>query len=412
MQPLTFVTYSSDRTSSKELGEALGACGRARLLADSKSTEEMRADVLRLQPSAAVIVLGPEKSEREFALIKKLVESSPATALIVAARDASTALILSSLRAGAREFLQLPIDEAELKTVLDRTAEFSAAAVVAAEAQGRKKSGRIIAAFSTKGGSGISFLATNLASVIGEDTLLIDLNLQAGDADSFLGLEARYSFADLVRNRARLDDTLIGNYITPHSARLSLLAAPREAHEAEDIQPEHVAEVLHMLRQKYEYLVLDLQHTLDPLTVTALDQADDIVLVLTLDIPGIRSTKRALKIFDRIGYPRKKIHVVVNRWSKQIEVELQKVELHLGEHLIGFIPNDYRKVMDSINLGQPLVQTDPSSKITLEIRRLAALIAGKQIVAPQERKGLLKSVFGRGNGPTSTLDLSARLDKA
>ena len=90
------------------------------------------------------------------------------------------------------------------------------------------------------------------------------------------------------------------------------------------------------------------------MTVAALDLVDDIFLVLTLDIPGIRNTKRALKVFDNLGYPRQKIRAIVNRWSKNIDGELQKAEGHLGERLVGFVPNDYRKVMDSINLGAPV----------------------------------------------------------
>jgi pilus assembly protein CpaE len=243
-------------------------------------------------------------------------------------------------------------------------------------------------------------------------TLLMDLNLQAGDVASFLGLEPRYSLADFVVNRTRLDDSLISSLLTPHSARLALLAAPLEAHEAEDITPEHVTEVLHLLSQRYECLVLDLQHTFDPITIAALDLADDILLLMTLDIPGIRSTKRALKVFERLSYPRGKVHVVVNRWSKSIDVELHKVEAHLDEQLIGFVPNDYRKVMESINLGRPLVQTDPSSKLTLEIKRIAALVSGSNHKAsPQTRKRLLGSVFGRQSSG-STLELSEMPDTA
>jgi pilus assembly protein CpaE len=242
--------------------------------------------------------------------------------------------------------------------------------------------------------------------------LLVDLNLQAGDADSFLGVEAKFSVADMARNRARLDDSLLASYVTQCSPRLSLLAAPLEAHEAEDVHPEDVTEIVHLLRNRYDSVVFDLPHAFDPVTVAALDQATDILLVLTLDIPGIRSAKRALKIFDRIGYPRKKIHVVVNRYSKQIDVEMQKVELHLGERLIGFVPNDYKKVMDSINLGQPLVQSDPSSRISAEIRRIAALMSGAgQGVTAHPRKGFLKSIFNRQETPP-VLEFSSSPDNA
>jgi pilus assembly protein CpaE len=192
-----------------------------------------------------------------------------------------------------------------------------------------------------------------------------------------------------------------------------VLAAPEEAHEAEDIEPQHVTEAFHLLGQRFDCIVLDLQHTFDPVTVAALDLADDILLVMTMDIPGIRSTKRALKVFDRLGYPRNKIRVVVNRWSKNIDVELHKVEAHLNEQLVGLIPNDYRRVINSINLGRPIVETEPSSKITLEIKRIANLFEKhehQQTLTPQPKR-LLGSVFNRHNSNMS-LDVKVMPDTA
>src|SRR5215216_6677582 len=174
-------------------------------------------------------------------------------------------------------------------------------------------------------------------------------------------------------------------------------------------------EILHLLRQRFECIVLDLPHTFDATTVAALDAADDILIVMTLDIPGIRSANRAIKVFNRLSYPKTKVHVVVNRWSKNIDVQLQKVEAHLDEQILGLIPNDYRKVMDSINLGQPLVESEPNSKITLEIKRIAALVSGSvDNTSTQPRKGLLRGMFGRQNSPgtTGTLQLSPMMDKA
>jgi pilus assembly protein CpaE len=196
----------------------------------------------------------------------------------------------------------------------------------------------------------------------------------------------------------------------PFSTNLSLVAAPNEAHEAEEVRPEDITEILHLLGQKFECIVLDLPHTFDPITIAALDMADDILVTLTLDIPGIRSAKRVLKVFDHLGYSREKIRIIVNRWSKNIDVELHKVEAHLGEQLIGFVPNDYRKVIDSINLGRPLVQSEPGSKIALEIKRIAALVTEpKPESSPQTRKKMLRSVFGRQTSPT-TLELSTLPD--
>jgi pilus assembly protein CpaE len=218
----------------------------------------------------------------------------------------------------------------------------------------------------------------------------------------FLGLDPKYSVADLAEHRNRLDDALIKSFVTPYSSNLSLLAAPKEADSADEIEPEHVFEVLQRLRESYDYVVLDPQHTFDSITLAALDQADEIVLILTLDIPAIRSTQRALEIFDRLGYPRKKIRIVVNRWSKQIDLDLRQVEKFLGEPVIGFIPSDYQIAVTSINLGRPLVQSEPNSKIAQEIRRVAKIIATGEIGVneePQPRRSLWNSLFKREAAP-------------
>ena len=403
MHSLSFITLSKDTGAAKEIREALSATSRVRVLAESQDTETLLIDTLRLRPSAVLIVLEADASEKTFSLIKKLSAAVPETAIITAASNASPALILGSMRAGAREFLQLPIIVDELRTVLDHVAE-----LCTTEGQSHKQA-RVAAVFSSKGGAGVSFLSANLAAAMNVSTLLVDLNLQAGDAASFMGLNPKYSLADFAAHRNRLDDALISSMVTSHSRNLSLLAAPLEAHEADDITVQDVSEVLHLMGRRYESIVLDLPHTFDPLTIAALDLADDVLLVMTMDIPGIRSTKRALKVFERLGYPRGKIRVVVNRWSKSIDVELQKVEAHLDEQLVGFVPNDYPRVIESINLGQPLVQSEPSSKLTIEIKRIASLVQGNtQTNSPQPRRGLLGSVFGRArNNNNGSLELSA-----
>ncbi|HYG82324.1 MAG TPA: AAA family ATPase [Pyrinomonadaceae bacterium] len=409
---LSFVVLSTGLDTFKELRNALATDPRARLLAGGNEVEQVYAEIIHLRPNAAVITMAGGNAEQALKLIEKLSAEVPQTAVISAARNASPDLILQSLRAGAREFLRLPVIAEEFKTVLDRTAEFCAGQKAAP-----KKKARMIAVFSSKGGCGTSFVATNIAAALNAPTVLVDLNLQAGDLPLFLGVEPKYSIADMVESRARMDDSLLASYITPHSTKLSLLAAPREADSADDIKPEHVFEALERVRESCEYVVLDPQHTFDSITLAALDQADDIVLVLTLDIPAIRSAQRALEIFDRLGYPRKKIRVVVNRWSKQIDLDLQQVERFLKEKVAGFIPSDYQTAVTSINLGQPLVQSEPASKIAAEIKRITAGITGQaphMEEKPQRRK-LWGGLFKRGGGGAAAaqqnIDLRATLEK-
>jgi pilus assembly protein CpaE len=399
---MTFSIMGNNPEAATEIKNAVFSNAHTRLLTECDNCEQLLADVLRVRPTAAIIILEENNLENQFDLIRELAAECPQTTIITASRDASPAMILGGMRAGAHEFLQIPIIAGELQTVLERVSKLSEVGDTA-----DKKNRRLIAVFSGKGGAGVSFLATNLAAAMNLPTLLVDLDLQAGDAASFLGIDPRYSIADFVSNRARLDDALITSLITTHSANLALLAAPLETHEAEEIEAESVTEILHVLGRRYDRIVLDLPHTFDPTTVAALDLADDILLVMTLDIPGIRSTKRALKVFERLGYPRTKIHVVVNRWSKNIDVELKKVEAHLGEQFIGFVPNDYVKVMDSINLGRPHVHSEPASKITAEIKRIASALVTDHDnpLSMEPRRRSLRGMFGRQNS-TAPLDLA------
>src|SRR6185369_13500146 len=373
-EPITCVVLSTGLENFKDIRRAITSEERVKLLAGGNDTDQLYEEIVRLKPNVAIIALGPN-ADTAVRFIEKLNDECPGTALISAAQDASPDLILKSLRAGAREFLRIPISTEELRTVLSRVSEFCKK-----QEEAPKKKGRMVSVFSSKGGCGTSFIATNLAAATASKTVLVDLNLQAGDLPLFCGLEAKYSIADMVEKRQRLDADLINSLVTPHSTNLSLLAAPHEADSADEIEPQHIFEVLQKLREHYDYVVLDPQHTFDSITLAALDQSDEIVLILTLDIPAIRSTQRALEIFDRLGYPRKKVRIVVNRWSKQIDLDLRQVEKFLGEPVVGFVPSDYQLAVSSINLGTPLVQCDSSSKISAEIRRIAQTVTSGEVL--------------------------------
>src|SRR5215204_5704804 len=237
-QPLTVVILSTGLENFKELRTALSTDSRVQLLAGGDDADQLHDEISRLKPMAAIVTLGAAP-EQAIKFIKRLAAEFPRMAIISAAHNASRELLLQSLRAGAREFLELPVKTQELGTVIDRVAEFCHSHIEAP-----KKKGRMIAVFSSKGGCGTSFLATNIAACAGARTILVDLNLQAGDLPLFLGVNPTYSFADMAENHSRLDEELIKSFATPYSSSLALLAAPKEADSADEIKPEHVFAVL------------------------------------------------------------------------------------------------------------------------------------------------------------------------
>lgn len=407
---LTFIVLSRDAVDAKELSRALSAHAGASLLMTSDDAEQAFTETCRLRPSAVVINLN-HMGEPALKLVQRIMNECSGTAVICASRDSSPDLILRSMRAGARDFIRLPINDDELTTVVERTAEFAREHVD----DEPKKRGRVIAVFSSKGGCGTTLIATNLAMTQKNPTVLVDLNLQSGDLELLLGLKPRFSLADVVENRDRLDDALLASYITPHSKNLSLLAAPMKAESAEDIEPKHIYEVMELLRQRYDNVIVDTPHNFDSVTISALDHADQILVVLTLEIHAIRSTRRALEIFDRLGYPRKKVKLVVNRWSKNIELDQKQVEDFLGERVIAFIQSDYRAAVNSINLGQPLIASAPGSTVTADLHTLAGKLFGDTIEYSAPTAGgkrPFNSLFRKSSATMQDLGLNAALERA
>ena len=407
---LTFIVLSRDAVDAKELSRALNAHAGASLLMTSDDAEQVFTETSRLRPSAVVINLN-HMGEPALKLVQRIVNECSSTAVICASRDSSPDLILRSMRAGARDFIRLPINDEELTTVVERTAEFAAEHAN----DEPKKRGRVIAVFSSKGGCGTTLIATNLAMTQKNPTCLVDLNLQSGDLELLLGLKPKFSLADVVENRDRLDDALLASYITPHSKNLSLLAAPMKAESAEDIEPKHIYEVMELLRQRYDNVIVDTPHNFDSVTISALDHADQILVVLTLEIHAIRSTRRALEIFDRLGYPRKKVRIVVNRYSKNIELDQKQVEDFLGERVIAFIQSDYKAAVNSINLGQPLIASAPSSTVTADLHSLAGKLFGDTIEYSAPNSGgkrPFNSLFRKSSATMQDLGLNAALERA
>ena len=371
-QPITIVILSKDLDDFNDIRAALNTDSRAKLMSGGNDPDQVYEVVAQHKPSAAIISLSTD-GDQAIKLIQRLNADCPNTAIISAAKETSADLILQSLRSGAKEFLRLPIDAAELKTVFDQIAEFCA------EKEGEeKKTGRMFAVFSSKGGCGTSFVATNIACATNARTVIVDLNLESGELPLFLGVGSRYTIEDLVARHGKIDDRLISSFVTTCSQNLDLLAAPREVDPVEKVRPEYMLEALQRLSECYDYIVLDMPHTYDPITLAALDQSDQIVLVTTLDIPALRSAQRALQNFERAGYPRKKVQVLVNRWNKRIDVDQAQVEKFFEGPVMGLIPEEYQPVVNSINMGKPLVKTDPGSKVSREIMRITRVLSGQK----------------------------------
>jgi pilus assembly protein CpaE len=368
----------------------------AELAGATPTTTQVFEELNRLRPQAALVLLNGELPQ-PFELVERIRHELPDTAVLCASENASAEVILKTLRAGALEFLSLPLMLEELTLVFSKLEQQFQRSV-------EKTPGKVIAVYASKGGCGTTFVASNLAASLARvaqaQTCLVDLNLQAGDQPLYLGLEPTATLSDVVHNFDKLDEQLLASFLTPRTDRLSLLAAPTESGREEEVKVVHVMRVLTLLRARMDYVVLDVPRGLDETTIGALDSADERVLLLTLDIPTIRSARRALDLFKRLGYDRERIKLVVNRYEKTPEFDLKQVERVLAAKIFATLANDYPAAIASINMGEPLVLSKNQPLLTQDFYQLAALLGGKHLGPEEMSQGTFSGrsswfLFGR-----------------
>jgi len=343
------------------------------IVAELPNAPQVLEELNRLRPQVALFLLSRDLNH-SFQMVERIRRDLPDTAVVCSSEDNSTEVILQSFRSGASEFLRQPFAEPEVEKVFEK--------LIDKRPPDRPHQGRVIAVYASKGGCGTTFVTANLAASLAKlnrnRTCVVDLNLQAGDQPLYLGVDPSYSIHDIVRNFDRLDEQLLANYLTQRSKLISLLAAPTEIGKDEDIQVEHVTRAIALLRTQVDYVLIDPPRMLNEITIGALDAADDLILLLTLDIPSIRSAKRTLDIFTRLGYDRNRIKVIINRFSRTPEFEQKQVERVLETSIFATISNDYHAAIASINVGEPLVLSKTPSKIINDFGVIAQKLTGQR----------------------------------
>ncbi len=244
----------------------------------------------------------------------------------------------------------------------------------------RGRQGTIITVFSPKGGTGKSVVATNLAAVMarqeGKKTLLLDLDLQFGDAAIMLGVEPEKTIFDLVVAPGELDSEKLAGYTTHHPTGLELLPAPLRPEDAELVTEAKVGRLLEVARASFDVIVVDTSPFFHGPMLSTLDRTDELVLLCGLDVPTLKNVKLSQQTLELLSFPRDRIRLVLNRADSKVGMKQTDVERALGMKAYP-LPSD-RGVPLSVNLGKPVVVADEKGEFGRAIAGLAKALLPKQ----------------------------------
>ncbi len=345
---------------------------------------------------------GEEPSASEFDVVVIDLDSDQEAALElvsqICSRDASATVIVYSvsrdpevvvrcMRAGAREFLAMPVSKPHLAEALARVAERHADS-----SEKPKADGKILVFWGAKGGVGVTTLATNFAVALraeaGSRVALVDLNLQLGDVAMVLGVEPQFTVADALRSSNRLDNEFLSALLVDHESGIAVLAGPDQFTTQPLVQNGNLSRVLHVLCEKFSYIVVDAGPALGPGVAESLAKADRLYVVTEADIPTLRNTQRFVAHLLGQNGNQPQLELILNRYRARTAIDEAHVVKALGRAVDWKVPNDYQHVQESLNTGMPLAPGD--STVARVLRQMARVACGKPLETAKARRWSLR----------------------
>ncbi len=330
----------------------------------------------------------------------------PKAAIIIMSVQGEQEYLKKAMVAGAREYMVKPFSTDELVNTIrkvyeleqKRRIQLSEPSIV----REMQRDPQIITVFSTKGGVGRTTVATNLAISLAEETrkrvVVIDLDLQFGDVAIMLNVVPKRTITELIQDIGQMDAELMESYLVTHPTGVKVLPCPTRPEYSELITGSHVEKILGILKQTYDYVVIDTPSFFHETTLSALDLCHQILLLISLDLPTIKNVKLGLEVLDSL-HLKGKVKLILNRSSQDIGIKCEDMEESIGLKVVAHVPSDGRTVIGSVNKGNPFVISSPHTKITESIRELTHLVMQDEVkpqktVFGEKKKGLLVKLFG------------------
>ncbi|MET0904211.1 MAG: P-loop NTPase [Acidimicrobiales bacterium] len=342
----------------------------------------------RLTGAPFVIVLGPScSSATRLAELGSTLQTRREVGTVLVADELSTDLLQTALRAGVNDVLALPVEAAQLEAAVARVGNgLETSGLIGAPDGGVDGDdldgghGQVITVFSTKGGSGKSMLASNLAVSLARrapdrPVVLLDADLQFGDVAVMLRLAPQHTIVDAVGSHERLDATLLRQFLMRHDpSGLLILPAPLEPSFADQISATKMLQIVELLRTFCSAVVIDTPAYFNEVVLGLIEESDEVLLVAGMDIPNIKNVKIGMQTLRLLGVPATKLHLVLNRANSKVKLDVSEVERTLQMKAECLIPSDI-VVPQSVNKGVPVVLDAPKSGVAKAIERLANMFA-------------------------------------
>jgi pilus assembly protein CpaE len=260
-------------------------------------------------------------------------------------------------------------------------------------------SGIVITVYGAKGGVGKTTVAANLATalaqVTGGSVALADMDTQFGDVAIMMDIPVERTIVELARRADELDRELVRDYLVHHWSQVGVLPAPFDPSEWRDVTPEQMGKIVNLLAQTHDFVVVDTPASFNEIVAVALDKANIVLLVSSMDISSIKNTVVVLRLLASSSFPQEKVKLTINHASAANTLKEKDIKSVLNQDVFWRIPYD-EGVSTSLQLGKPVVIARPGSRVSQSILDLAAFLSGRERTSqPNSRGGWLGRLRGK-----------------
>jgi len=246
----------------------------------------------------------------------------------------------------------------------------------------KQESGRIACLIGSNGGVGTTTTAVNLTTSLVEvnrslSVVLTDINVPFGDVSVFLNIKSdptwMSNWLSVAGNISRMDSTALSSILYRHPLGFSVLPSPEALMGAAKMTPKIMERLLVTMRDSFDVVVVDGDHSYDDISLKIMEMADTVFLVSILSVSSLANIKRLFQKFVVLPYPmREKVNFIINRHQKNCLVSLEDVEHIIGKKIFWQIPNDFSTAISAVNQGKPLSQVGVRTEICKSFRGLAS----------------------------------------
>jgi pilus assembly protein CpaE len=328
-----------------------------------------------------IVVLAPSVGDDEaIALAEFSARESAATAVLLVRDVPVDGSFPRLVRGGVRDVVDLTKGRNEFREALRRAVEWNGGMRGSASVNGSKgPTGVVVAVFSTKGGTGKTFLACNLAAALaersGSQVGLLDLDHDLGDVFAYFDAEPSRTLQELLTLDDGADAEAVAQLGTPLAKGITGFGS-RPDPRAEPIPGAAIARMLSKLKDAFPFSVVDATSEYSDHVLAALDLSDAICLVTGLDAIGVRHMSIAIQTLQNLGIGRERLHFVVNRADSKVDLTIQDIERLLEIHVDSRIPSS-PLVPRSINQGKLLWLDRRRSDVAKGVEALADQLMAK-----------------------------------